>query len=303
MQRTRKPNSEAPSAILCGDFHLRDDVPICRNPETFEGEQWAKLQFVKDLQIKHNCPVIHSGDLFNHWKPSPYLLAKTMEHLPDKFFTIFGNHDLPQHNLKLQNKCGIYALEKAGKLIILPRLHWGKSPEDLRYPEFGGIEDWVSIKNKSILVWHVMTYTGKLPWPDCPAPSAGKLLRKYPQYDLILTGHNHKPFWTKEENRLLLNPGSLMRQAADQIDYRPAVWLWFSGTNTVQPIYLPFRKESVSNTHLESKKDRDNRIDSFVSKLNSDFVSELSFEDNLEKLISENKLRDSVKQIIYSSIE
>jgi DNA repair exonuclease SbcCD nuclease subunit len=204
---------------------------------------------------------------------------------------------LPQHNLELQNKCGIYTLEKAGKLNILDGCHWGKEPNKPSVLIHTSPEDTIKI-----LVWHIMCYTGILPWVDCPAPSAGKLLRKYHQYDLILTGHNHKPFWTKEQNRLLVNPGSLMRQNADQIDYRPAVWLWFSFTNTVKPVYLPINEKSVSKRHLESKKDRDDRIDSFVSKLNSDFESELSFEDNLERLISENKLKDSVKQIIYQSI-
>jgi DNA repair exonuclease SbcCD nuclease subunit len=299
MKRTKKPKIKGkPDAILTGDWHLRDDIPICRNPETFEEEQWSKVRFVKDLQQEFSCPVWHSGDLFNHWKPSPYLLSKTMEFFPDQFYTIYGNHDLPQHNLELAEKCGINVLEKAGKTIVLRGTHWGLLPSpDAR----------IKFVNKSIekdcLIWHTMTYTGELPWPGCESPTAGKLLRKHPQYDLILTGHNHKPFWTKHEGRLLVNPGSLMRQAADQINYKPAVWLWYADSNTVEPVYLPINKQSVSNAHIEEKKARDERIDAFVEKLNTDFKSKLSFEDSVDKLITKNKIKKSVKNIIYESLE
>jgi DNA repair exonuclease SbcCD nuclease subunit len=273
-------------------------VPICRNPETFETEQWEKLQFVKDLQAKHNCPVIHSGDLFNHWKPSPYLLSKAMEYLPNKFYTIYGNHDLPQHSLELVEKCGINVLATAGKLTVLKGTHWGTEPT-----KYSWIKHILKHEDKSVLIWHTMTYTGQLPWPGCESPIAGKLLRKYPKYDLILTGHNHKPFWTKHEGRLLLNPGSLMRQAADQIDYKPAVWLWYAETNTVKPVYLPTNKEAVTTDHLQEKKERDGRINAFVKKLNTDFKSKLSFEDNVDKLLTKNKIKKSVKSIVYESLE
>ena len=98
-----------PTAILTGDWHLREDSPTCRTDD-FWTTQWEKVDFVSDLQKKYNCQVIHSGDLFNHWKPSPYLLNKTMRHIPKEFYTVYGNHDLPQHNIELADKCGINVL-------------------------------------------------------------------------------------------------------------------------------------------------------------------------------------------------
>jgi N-acetylmuramoyl-L-alanine amidase len=44
----------------------------------------------KKLQEKHQCPVFHAGDLFDYWKPSPWLISKAIEHLPDKFYTIYN---------------------------------------------------------------------------------------------------------------------------------------------------------------------------------------------------------------------
>ena len=90
MIRNKKPKT--PSAILCGDFHLREDTPVCRTDD-FWAAQWDKVLEIKELQEKYKCPVIHSGDLFNHWKPSPYLLSTTMWGMPEHFHTIYGNHD------------------------------------------------------------------------------------------------------------------------------------------------------------------------------------------------------------------
>lgn len=309
MERINKPkvfSISGVSALLTGDWHLREDTPVCRTEEEFQKAQWKKVDFISDLQKQCNCPILHSGDLFNHWKPSPWLLSMTMKHLPDQFHTIYGNHDLPQHSLELANKCGINVLREAGKLIVLSSE--GSDPSN--YPFFMEGSHWnqLPIKNcpsgnRNLLVWHIATYQGKLPWPGCPAPLGATLLRKYPQYDLICTGDVHKPFVEEYKGRLLVNVGSMMRTTADQINYKPCVWLWYAETNTVVPVYLPIETDVISRSHLQVQEERDNRIDSFISRLDTDWKASLSFEDNLAIFEKENFVRKSVMNIVYSSLE
>lgn len=280
------------SAILTGDWHIREDIPVCRTDNS-EETQWKKIRFISDLQKEHWCPVIHSGDLYNHWKPSPYLIAKTIEYLPDQFHTVYGNHDLPQHNLELQNKSGIHVLKMAKKLEVLKGCHWGETPT----------KPSLIIKGRKILVWHVMTYQAKKLWSDMTDPKAAKILRKYTDYDLILTGHNHQSFVEEHEGRLLVNPGSIMRMDADQLDAKPCIWLYYADTNTVEPIYIPIEKDAVNRGHLDVVTERNHRIDAFISKLNTDWEGNMSFEDNLEHFFSVNKTRDKIKQIVYKSME
>ena len=187
MKRT-KPKKR-PDGILTADWHLREDIPTCRTDD-FQKAQWTKVKFIADLQKEYDCDVYHAGDLFNHWKPSPYLLSKAIEWLPDNFYTVYGNHDLPQHNLELANKCGINTLKAADLLTVLYEAHWGQEPKDDAAIIFGNGTKF----RREMLVWHTMNYQGRKPWPGCTDPSSMKLLRKYPQFDLILTGHNHKPF-------------------------------------------------------------------------------------------------------------
>jgi DNA repair exonuclease SbcCD nuclease subunit len=296
MERTKK--LKEPDLILTGDWHLREDTPVCRTEIEFQKDQWGSVDFVSELQKKYNCPVIHSGDLYNNWKPSPWLLSMSMKHIPNNFWTIYGNHDLPQHNLELADKCGINVLKEAGKLKVLEGTHWGKFPTEASYHL--GVK---SLNNEiNILVWHVMSYQGKLPWPGCSDPLSAGLIRKH-KYDLILLGHNHKPFVEEYNGRLLVNPGSLTRQNADQANYKPCVWLWYAETNTVVPVYLPIENDVVSRDHIEIQEQRENRIDAFISRLNTDWEASLSFEENLEIFEKENQVRKSVMDIIYKSLE
>jgi DNA repair exonuclease SbcCD nuclease subunit len=290
MKRTRPPAKiNKPNAILTSDWHLREDVPVCRE-DNFPETQWKKVEFVKELQKKYKCSVLHAGDLFHHWKPSPYLLSQTIMHLPEDFWTVLGQHDLPQHSLELVYKCGVSTLSTANRLHIIAGGHWNTKP--------GGM----TIAGREIAVWHVMNYAGKPPWPGCDAPRAGSLLKKYPQYDLIVTGDNHKPFVEEYEGRLLVNPGSLTRQSADE-DHEPRIYLWYAKTNIVEPVYLPLDKNAVTREHIEQDRQRDERIEAFVQRLNTDFEASISFEENLERFLQSNRVTDNVKQIIYKATE
>lgn len=291
MKRTKHKH---PDAILCSDFHLREDRPTCRTDNYWE-TQWIKVGFIRGLQEEYNnCPVYHAGDLFNYWKPSPHLLSETIKYLPWRFHTVYGQHDLPQHNMDLADKCGIYTLATANTLTAYLEGSWGTEP-------YG--DPAVQLNGRKVHVWHIMTYQGKKLWPGQTNPTASKLLRKYPQFDLIITGDNHKPFVEEYEGRLLVNPGSMMRMSADQIDHRPRVYLWYADTNTVEPIYLPIEKSVVSREHIEHQEQRNERIDAFVSRLDEDWKVELDFEENLRRFAEKNRIRQSVMDIVYKATE
>jgi hypothetical protein len=295
MIRTKNIAKPNPSAILCGYFHLRETIPVCRTDD-FWTTQWVKVAFIKGLQQRYGCPVIHAGDLYDHWKPSPLLLSMAIGYLPERFMTIYGNHDLPQHSLDLAGKCGVNTLKEAGKLEVLNTCHWGTVPGEgsLHFPTGPG---------RHMLVWHVMTWQGRIPWPGCTDPSAMQILRKHPNCDLILTGHNHKTFVEEFKGRLLVNPGSLTRHDADQIDHRPCVFLWYAKTNEIVQVFIPIEKEVISREHIEHKQAHDTRIDAFIERLNVQKLKGFDFKGNLEVFQRTNQVRQSVMNIIWKAIE
>lgn len=293
MERTKKVRK--PDAIAVADIHLREDIPVCR-VDDFQAALWAKMDYISALARKYDCPVLHSGDLFHHWKPSPYLLSLAIAHMPPNFITVYGNHDLPQHNMDLKEKSGIYTLERAGALTVVPGGHWNK--------EVDGTS--IEIKGRKILLIHIMTYKTREPFPGCTAPKGNTLLRKYPEYDLIITGDNHKPFTETHKGRTLVNPGSISRQEASQINFRPRVYFYYADTNTVEPHYLPINADGVVEVtveHLEAVQQREERMNAFISRLKTDIDISISFEENMKQTLNKNKVRKSVIQIVNQAME
>ena len=287
MKRTNQPH---PLAILTGDWHLRETIPRARTDD-FLAAQTRKLEFVQALQKEHGCPVIHSGDLFDHWKPSPWLISYALRYLPEQFWTIYGNHDLPQHSLELADRCGIDTLKEAGKVWVMPEIHWGQDPVNLPTCRVGA-------PNLSIQVWHIMTYKGKTPWPGCTDPEASTLLNKTGP-DLLLTGHNHQAFVVEKDGRILVNPGSLTRQNADQGEHRPRVYLWYPD-NTVKAVYLPCEQDVLTREHLVQGEAKERRYEAFISRLKQEGVLSLSFQANLEAYFKDNKTSKVVEEFVWA---
>ena len=98
-----------------------------------------------------------------------------------------------------------------------------------------------------------------------------------------------------------MNCGCFTRQAASYADYDPCVWLWYGETNTVKKHYLKVDDNVVSRDHLEKLEEREKRISAFVERLSNDWEVSVSFEENLSRFISENRLRKEVIELIYKA--
>ncbi len=292
MKRKTNYNDDV-DLILSADWHMREDQPVSRTDD-FPSAQWSKIAQIALLQNKYDCPVVIAGDLFHHWKPSPELLSKCIQNLPKLFYTVFGQHDLPQHNLQLQSKSGIWTLWWAGILDLIDHGSWGQS-----IGEFTTIDE-----NRRVGVWHKFVWDGKnLPWPGCEGMTAKQVLKKYPEFDLIVTGDHHKPFTYEYKGRLLVNPGCLTRQASDYVNHKPRVYLWNAETNKVRIHYLEIEKDVISREHIEKKEETDKRLESFISRLSEDWEVAVSFEENLKRFLQNNKIKRSVIDLVYKAID
>lgn len=293
-----------PTCIITGDWHIRETQPLCRLDNFWE-VQTKKLKWLSKLQQKHNCPILHAGDILDAWKPSPYLLSYCLQNFPEYMITIPGNHDLPSHSIELYEKSGLAVLQAAGKVGVLFEksykmeeisicpFPWGYSPSSLS----------PLVRGHNIALCHVMTYQGRKPYPGCKDPGAGALLRNTKGYDLIITGHNHTPFVIEDEGRLLVNPGSLMRTTAAQIDHKPRVYLYYAEDNTVEPVFVPIEDGIITREHIDITEHRDGRIDAFISRLSDEVETGLSFEHNLESYFSKNRIRQSVQDLVWGAVK
>jgi DNA repair exonuclease SbcCD nuclease subunit len=282
--------------ILTADWHLREDTPSCRTDNFWES-QWTKVTQVAALAEELNCPVIHAGDLFHYWKPSPFLISYAISYLPKNFYTVAGQHDLPQHNLDLFSKCGLNTLVQSKSVIHLREGNFGqKIGNALLFPH--------RKIDRKVGVWHHFVWDGKnIPWPSCDEMTAKQVLKDNPDFDLIVTGDYHKPFTYEYKGRLLVNCGCLTRQVADYADHKPCVWLWDAETNTVSQFHLLHEKGVVSREHIGAKEEREKRMDAFIQRLSDEWEVSISFEENLKRFISVNRIRKEVIDLVHKAME
>ncbi|MDP2363787.1 MAG: metallophosphoesterase, partial [Ignavibacteria bacterium] len=307
-------------AILTADWHIRPTAPVCRTDD-FLAAMWKKVEFILDLSDKHCAPIIIAGDIGLKSQWPNWLLEELIGRIKAKkdqgarVYAIPGQHDLPDHNLEWWRASAIGVLHESEVITFLgidDQKYVNLNEVGLRsiFPFPFGVEIRTignplgdDYPRPLIAVAHTLV-TERAPesFLADKAQSAMNLLEKFQQYDLILTGDNHKPFVVEYEGRLLVNPGSLMRTTADQVDHKPRVYLWYGLENRVEPVYLPIEEDVIDRTHIDLQEAKDERIEAYVSRLSEEVEIGLSFEGNLESYFKSNRIRKPVQDKVWTAM-
>lgn len=303
----RKKKNKA-NAILTADWHLRSDVPVCRTDDFFK-EMEGKIDFILALAKEHGCPILVAGDLGDKPQWRNWLLEWAINKFKGyEIICIPGQHDLPNHRLDLSEKSGVGVLHAAEAAVLLgPRnlqSDWEFDGFWLDAFPYGENIHHVKPLNKSkpqMAMTHEMIIENRPLFPDQEAPKAHQILKKFPEYDLILSGDNHNPFTAEHQGRKLVNPGSLMRSKADQEGHRPRVYLWHVKANEVEKVYLPIKSNVISRAHVEIAQNRENRNEAFIRRVNDMEDIELSFEKNLENYFEKYRTEKPIKNKVWKS--
>ena len=295
--------------LFTGDMHLRPDVPVCRTDD-FLVAQWTKLEQIQKLAKRKNLAWIDAGDVFHKAIQPLHFVNQVLTRLHYPICAgIAGNHDLPSHNTGrvMESAWGTlravgYIEEALGdrpvcvdssehRVAEIYGAHYGEAIPD-PYDAQPGIFN--------VLVMHGMVYASRNDIiPNAPGSMAKKLLRDHKGYDLIVTGHNHQSFMVELNGRHLVNPGSMTRQTADQADHIPRIVTW-TPKDGLQWHALTCDPDVVSREHLVKKEQKEEQLSAFVQSLQDVGEVSLSFEDNVETVIRENKpdkpVRDKVRE-------
>ena len=307
---------KTPDLVIASDLHIRETTPICRIDD-YIATEFRKLDFIFNKTFP-GVPHIVAGDIFHHWKQSPEILAKVIKLLMGDadwttIYTIPGQHDLPEHRLDNVERSA-YEVLKAAKVInnlyeeefekiptITKRMPisvfgfpWGfPITEPPNNPE----------KRRQVACSHQLVYKGRPPFPGCEGNRGNALLKKHPEYDLIITGDNHQSFHIEYQGRLLINPGSIKRDSADQIDFQPRIALWYTKDNSVKWIDIPIEENCISTEHIDEQVMKEKRKSAFVERLKTGKEIGLTFIDNLKIILAQNKVKEEVKDLIWRSLD
>ena len=158
--------------------------------------------------------------------------------------------------------------------------------------------DFNTVENRDISVALIHTLVLGPKDENMKGSTVQEIFNKMQGFNLIVCGDNHKAFIVEENGRLLVSPGSMMRMTADQIDYKPRVYLWYADTNTVEPAYYPIESGVVTREHIDKKKEKEMLLEAFVQSTQGREVT-ASFEKNMEKYLQQNKVSTNIESKIY----
>jgi len=263
--------------IATSDWHLRRPRPVARTDEDFMGALLKKVRFVINLAREEDAILALAGDLFDSARATivPYEIVAQLINLfrgYDKLLLAAGQHDMRYHQSSLENtpfqiiETVVFprGRKKQGKIdgIYYTIVDWG---EEIPEPE----------GHPAVLIIHETVLKGNEPFAGVPA----KELLKNHDYDLIISGDNHKRFTARVGHKLLVNSGSLARLTIDQKDFEPQVakieWTG-DAFEIIDWITVPHEKDvfiDLKNNKQEELAD----VSEFIEKLAQEKVTKRDF--------------------------
>jgi len=127
-------------------------------------------------------------------------------------------------------------------------------------------------------------------------------LEDHPDFDLIITGHHHTAFTEEVDGRLLVNPGPMMRNAIDKVNYKPRFYLYYAKNNTVEPVYYPIADDVFNLAITQQQAEKEEKIQAFIEKMDLSWEIELSFEANIEAFMNKNKTPRKLRELIWKYV-
>lgn len=285
-------SSKNPIALCCADLHMREDQPLART-DNYQEILGYKFTHLLGTAQKNNVPILCAGDFFHKAKTSKQFeigIVQVIEQSNIEFFIIPGNHDLPYHNLDNLNNSSLGILNLSKQINVLSQELDSMFSFNIKGIKIGMIHSLIHRDNP-------LKVEGKT-----ISTKAKTLLKKHPDLDVIISGDNHESFIAEHEGRLLINPGSMMRMTAAQIDHKPSMVLLYDDLS-YEIIYFPIEKGVIDRSHIEKKDNYDMRMDKFIKKISDKEKISVSFEENLYNYMRANKIRKPVEELLLEVIE
>jgi hypothetical protein len=83
------------------------------------------------------------------------------------------------------------------------------------------------------------------------------------------------------------------------------VFLWDAETNEVEQVFIPIEQGVISREHIDEPAERDERLESFVSKLDHNIELGISYKTNMRNHLAKNakSISPNVTKLIWGSME
>jgi predicted phosphodiesterase len=281
--------------VYTTDEHITTNPPVCRTDD-WVATMIRVLAWLRELCEKLNATHITGGDITDKdvYTSTNYLLDTVNflnAHYPNTV-GIAGNHGLRYQQLRFLEKSIISTLISSGRLFLLREpyeidkdvwLHGYNYGEDLIHPDMGVYPE----DSKHIMIYH--GYVTNDVKDKIGGWFSEDLMYEFPEFDMFLTGDNHTPFVVEKDGQTLINGGSLFRTTIKQIDYKPHVWVIDTEDLSYEAVPVPIEEGVISAAHKDVVEEKKAVMDSVVNTVMENDGVSVSYEDEIDKLVSENK--------------
>ena len=295
--------------IITADWHLRSQRPRCRLDDNWIETQKNALNQILNYAKEYKADVIVIGDIFHSTNETTNEVislvqefALELKYIGQTLNILAGNHDLPQHNLDNIYRSAFQILLNSKNIYHLDTLKINE--KNVSGANFGADDD----GECSIIFKHVLCFpeNERIP-PSDKIVKPSELFKQLPSAQFIFTGDYHRQFVFEKGNKKLLNPGCLIRQAADTIDYETSVFLIeFQNLNKeLKYKLLPIidDEKMVTDEYIENEVMRNSRIEAFIERIKENEQITFDFIENVHNIMKNNKIEDNVKDIILELME
>jgi len=299
-------------AVLCSDIHLSHTPPVARAEESDWYEAMRRpLVEISQLAESEEIPVICGGDVFHKWNSPPKLVNFALEFLPDRFYSVLGQHDLPYHSEGRCKESATWTMVLANRLSLLRNsmsipcgrefmavdaYWWGdnivRMRKDIsRLPFLSVIHAYCWMANKRDV--SVASKSNSMPvWR-----------RRFEGSSVVLFGDNHKGFMSETSKPVIFNAGTLMRRRIDEKNYAPMVGiLWSNGK--VEPHYLDISLDRFSFGDV--KEEAESALigmEGFMDDLRELGEKALDFRKTIEKVLRSEGVSKGARTVILDVME
>lgn len=289
--------------IITADWHLRNTVPSCIDATFTEWMNIQKEALAKiiDIAVGNNASgIYHCGDVFHSERTTSFEciqmvqdFAKECDACGIDFFIVAGNHDELNHSTSNLHKSAIGILFKSKYIYDM-----NNSKKSIIHGCNFDIDDYDGYEN---IAKHILCIPKeqKSDFIECETPET--LLVKYSKSKRIFLGDYHRNFvYKSSDDRYVINPGCLTKQAADFESYCCGVYYVRLDSNT-EVKWCPVNIEQKFVRNGGSVK-VDKSVDDFVNGIKKesvtlDFIGTLRNELAAQKKDVQDKVEGWIENI------
>ena len=297
--------------IITADWHLRSQRPRCRlDADWMETQRKALSQIIK-YSGEYKADVIVIGDIFHSTNETTNEVIAMVQDfaaglygLSQRLFILAGNHDLPQHNLDNIHRSAFNILLNSVNIFHVKEISQNFDVE-VSAPNFGAGDI-----DSPLMFKHTLCFPENykvFPGAEKAGARPSELFGQFKNAKTILTGDYHRAFDYNKGKKWLLNPGCLIRQAADMIDYEPSVFFLELTDDGVydhhEVLSIPDSDSLVTDEYLETEKERNGRIEAFIERIKDNEQVSFDFVENVHTMMKNNKIDAETKNIILELME